>query len=77
MLKYDIEIGNNNNSSTQNGDHSKKNGKVFLLQQALVVSQWMNKFDPENINEYYEHGGNTTVPLDVIAFQKYADESMR
>jgi len=36
----------------------------------------MEKFDTSNVNEYYEEGLETKVPIDIVAFKQYAKESL-
>eukprot|EP00347_Sterkiella_histriomuscorum_P005859 403355004 len=70
FLKLDVDV-----KSTQgNQEHQKQNTKAFLFQQALLISQWMNKFDAENINDYYE---NQQPSQELEAFQQYVAQSLQ
>ncbi|CDW89243.1 UNKNOWN [Stylonychia lemnae] len=70
ILKQDLAPSN----TQTNLEHSKQNTKAFLFQQALLISQWMSKFDSENINEYYD---SQQMPSEVEAFEKYVQESLQ
>ncbi|CDW86627.1 UNKNOWN [Stylonychia lemnae] len=74
ILKFDIEQMQPNVAQIK--DNGIKNGKVFLFHQALLVNQWMNKFDTSNINEYYENDDTSKEPPNILAFQKFAQESL-
>ena len=51
------------------------NSKVFLFQQALLIGQWVNKFNVNKVDEYFEDA-NAKVPTDILAFQRYAEASL-
>ena len=55
--------------------------RSFLLQQALLISQWVNKFHLQNVNEYFlESSSGATelnwTPPEIQAFEKYAEEQL-
>lgn len=66
MIKHDLT------NDGQNSIHSNKQqtGRTFLLQQSLIISQWINKFDVKNINEFYEL---KEVPTNIKAFQRFSE----
>ena len=64
------------------GDQHVQYSKGFLLQQALLISSWVNKFHTQSINEYFLETSNGVTdvnwtPPEVIAFQRYAEEKLQ
>lgn len=56
--------------------------RQFLLQQALLIGQWVNKFHVQNVNEYFLESSvsgaselNWTPP-EIQAFERYAEEQL-
>jgi len=46
-----------------------------LFQQALLIGQWINKFNIANISDYLDDKSGQ-IPVEVLAFQKFSDESL-
>ena len=51
---------------------SKLNKKMYLLQQSISIGQWINEFDPENINT-----NDLKLPSELNVFQNYVSETLR
>ena len=43
-------------------NHEKVNLKVNLLHNALLVSNWINGFDPDNVNDCFNEEMNSNPP---------------
>ncbi len=52
-------------------EQARENKKAFILRQARSVRQWINKFNPKNVNTY-----EITVPDEMNAFSKYVNENI-
>lgn len=55
--------------------------RSFLLQQALLISQWINKFHVQNVNEYFLETSTGAselnwTPPEIQAFEKFAEEQL-
>lgn len=42
--------------------HEKVNLKVNMLHNALLVSNWINSFDPDNVNDCFNEEMNANPP---------------
>lgn len=58
------------------GANQSQNSKVYLFQQALLIGQWINKFNVNNVEEYFRES-SAQAPPDVLAFQRFAEASLQ
>tara|TARA_B110000285_G_C14921462_1_gene512788 strand:+ start:140 stop:310 length:171 start_codon:yes stop_codon:yes gene_type:complete len=45
-------------SDTLQSQHAKMNKKVNLLQQILLIGNWINQFDAQSINDSFDNTQN-------------------
>ena len=79
MLRFEVDKKQMNMFE---GEQHIQHNKGFLFQQALMISQWINKFSTQQVNEYFLESSNGVTelnwtPPDVVAFQQYAEEKLR
>ena len=77
-LKFQVEGENGKTGllAAGEGANMSQNGKVFLFQQALLIGQWVNKFNIKNVDEYFEDI-SSKIPTEIVAFQKYTEQSLK
>lgn len=79
MLRFEVQ---KDDSRLFEGEQHVKHSRAFLFQQALLLSQWVNKFQTQTLNEYFlesSHGVSEVnwTPPEIQAFQRYAEEQMK
>lgn len=65
IMKLEMKKANSKDGST----HNVINAKAFLYQQAQLICKWMNRFDPQSIQDYFDPGQQLNEPPELLAFQ--------
>lgn len=79
MLRFEVH---RKDAETFEGEQHIQHSRAFLLQQALLISHWINKFHTQSVNDYFIESSNGVTdlnwtPPEVIAFQKYAEDQLK
>lgn len=79
MLRFEVH---KKDMKVFEGEQHIQHNKGFLFQQALLVSQWVNRFHTQSVNEYFLESSNGVndlnwTPPEVLAFQRYAEEKLQ
>jgi hypothetical protein len=79
MLRFEVQ---KRDMKVFEGEQHIQHNKAFLFQQALLISQWVNKFHTQAVNEYFLESSNGVTdlnwtPPEVVAFQKYCEEKLQ
>lgn len=72
MLRFEVH-------RKDEGEQVLQHGRAFLLQQALLISQWINRAQASSVNEYFlesSHGVTELnwTPPEIQAFERFAEE---
>ena len=52
------------------------NKKVNLLHSALIISNWIQNFNANSINDGFDNS-RTTIPISLIQFEKDVEDDLR
>lgn len=79
MLRFEVD---KKDLKMFEGEQHIQHNRAFLFQQSLLISQWINKFSTQQVNEYFlESSAGVTelnwTPPEVLAFQRYAEEKLK
>lgn len=79
MLRFEVD---KKDLKIFEGEQHIQHNRAFLFQQSLLISQWVNNFSTQQVNEYFLESSQGVsdlnwTPPEVLAFQRYAEEKLK